>query len=65
MITYKYIRNSNQDILEIDVKLEGKFVGNIRRSRLNDGWQYFPKGGKIGGEVFASIREVMKSLEAE
>ena len=63
MVTYKYIRNTNQDILSIDVKLFGKTVGKILPTRLRDGWQYFPKGKKIGGEVFTTFSEVMKSLE--
>lgn len=50
------------------VKLDGKIVGTIKpvkqtKQRPNrTGWQYFPKGSKTGGEVFASKFACMGSL---
>lgn len=42
------------------VRLEGRICGEIRR--VNGGFQYFPKGGKVGGKVFESVGKVKWSL---
>lgn len=57
MITYKSSK------LGLKVLLEGKIVGEIRS--VEGGYQYFPKGQKEGGEVFASIFLVKHSIEFE
>ncbi len=58
MITYDS-SNTNQ----IAVKFDRKIVGHIKK--VNDGWQYFPKGKKTGGEIFRTYQQAQKSLEAE
>jgi len=45
------------------VYLDGKHIGNILK--VKDGFQYFPKGKKTGGEVFPTLEEVKRSLEDE
>lgn len=44
----------------LTVKLEGKIVGHIKQ--VAGGYQYFPKGNKYGGEIFASKIDCMNSL---
>lgn len=44
----------------LKVRLDGKICGEIRK--VDQGYQYFPKGQKEGGEVFSSVVEVQKSL---
>jgi len=56
MITYETI---------IKVKLDGKVTGTIKSvssHHIDDGWQYFPKGSKTGGDVFASLNLCKHSL---
>jgi len=45
---------------KIKVLLDGRVVGEIRK--VNGGYQYFPKGQKVGGEVFQSWGQVQRSL---
>jgi hypothetical protein len=45
------------------VHLEGKPIGEIRRSKA--GYQYFPKGQKEGGDIFESLHECKRSLESD
>lgn len=47
---------------DIDVRLDGKIVGEIRR--VATGYCYKPKGRKPG-DVFPSVEAVKQSLEAE
>ncbi len=47
--------------LVIVVKLLEKVVGEIRHDP--DGWRYYPKGSKTGGEAFADLPACQKSLE--
>jgi hypothetical protein len=56
MITYV----NNSSVLVI-VLVDGKQVGEIRNTA--DGWSYFPKGQKKGGEVFKSLAACKRSLE--
>jgi hypothetical protein len=44
----------------LKVKLDKKHVGEIRK--VKDGYQYYPKGEKKGGEVFPKVSEVQNSL---
>lgn len=44
----------------IDVRLEGKIIGEIRT--LANGFQYFPKGRRTGGEVFGDLKAIKQSL---
>jgi len=46
--------------VKIGVKLDGKVVGEIRG--VEGGWQYFPRGQKKGGDVFASLERLKESL---
>jgi len=64
MITYKPQRQRS----EYAVQLGGKVVGRIKLAVAGDGragWRYFPKGQKEGGEVFPTLEECKRSLEAE
>lgn len=45
----------------LKVRLDGRICGEIRK--VNTGFQYFPKGQKIGGDVFPTLIEVQKSLQ--
>lgn len=45
----------------ISVSLDNKIIGLIKQ--VEGGYQYFPKGKKIGGEIFKTVREVKNSLE--
>ncbi len=44
----------------LKVKLNGTLVGEIRK--VKDGFQYWPKGQKSGGDVFSSVSGVQNSL---
>ncbi len=44
----------------LKVKLDNRHVGEIRK--VKDGYQYFPKDEKTGGEVFTSVPDVQNSL---
>lgn len=57
MITYQ--TNFSGGI--ITVLLNDKIAGTIRQAE--DGYQYFPKGKKIGGEIFKTIKQTKESLE--
>lgn len=46
------------------VKIDGKKTGEIAGSK-GGGFHYRPKGGKVFGETFATIREVQGSIEGE
>jgi len=47
----------------IAVLLENKRVGEIRK--VEDGFQYFPKGQRKGGEVFPTVAACKQSLAEE
>ena len=47
----------------IDVFLDLKYVGRIKKD--SDGWRYYPKGQKTGGDPFPTSRECKQSLESE
>lgn len=58
----------------VKVYLDGKHIGEIREvengtfSRFelqNFGFQYFPKGQKLGGEIFNTMNDCKASIEAE
>lgn len=57
MITY------NEILGGIAVLLDRKRVGIIQR--VGDGWQYQPKGAKVGGEILPTVSAVKQSIEAE
>jgi hypothetical protein len=48
---------------KVTVKLDGKLVGEIRQEA--DGFRYFPKGQKTGGELFSTLPACKKSLTDE
>jgi hypothetical protein len=60
MITYDHV---------VQVRLDGKLIGEIRHERdpqeatIYFGWRYYPKGKKVGGELFQTLDEVARSLE--
>ena len=51
-------------VQEIRVKLDGKFVGKIIRTKSLK-YPYKPNGSKATGEEFVTIEEVKRSIEAE
>jgi len=59
MIKYEWLGWSYKKPLP--VLLDDKLVGEIRP--VNGGWQYFPKGSKIGGDVFKRLPDCQRSLE--
>lgn len=59
MITYK---NISSNPIQINVLLDGKTVGVIKQKNLM--FFYKPKGSKITGIPFNTIREVKSSLES-
>lgn len=44
----------------LKVKLDGTHVGEIRK--VKDGYQYYAKGQKKGGEIYPRVSEVQNSL---
>lgn len=65
MITYENQNGrkiSGKRSWEIDVRLDGKIVGEIRGCA--GGYFYKPTGRK-GGEVMSTVGEVKRSLEAD
>lgn len=44
----------------IKVKLDGKYIGDIKS--VAGGYQYFPKGSKTGGDIYATIQSCKDSL---
>lgn len=56
MITYKEIKH-------VEVRLDGKLVGIIKT--VIGGYQYFPKGSKVGGTIHKTIDQVKYVLEQE
>lgn len=44
----------------LKVRLDGNYVGDI--CKVEGGFQYFPKGCKIGGEILNSVSMVQRSL---
>ena len=50
--------------LDVRVYLDGRHVGTIKRGD-GEGWRYFPKGSKVGGEPNHSLTEIKRSLEAK
>lgn len=46
--------------LGYNVFLNKKKVGIIKR--VNSGWQYFPKGSKVGGEIFKYLVDCERSV---
>jgi hypothetical protein len=62
-------RLSFTDVTVTEVKLDGKVVGTIKQVNVSKvesfvkiGWQYFPKGKGMGGEIFETKGECMHSL---
>lgn len=47
----------------LGVYLDGIRIGEIRV--VSGGFQYFPRGQKIGGDIFPTLAEVKRSLETE
>lgn len=44
----------------LKVRLNGRICGEIRKVR--GGFQYFPKGQKIGGDIYQTVTDVQRSL---
>jgi len=47
----------------LKVRLDGVVCGQI--IKVTGGFQYFPKGSKIGGDIFKNVGLVQLSLEAD
>ncbi len=64
MISYDYTRGETACQREpLRVRLDGRIIGEI--CKVKGGYQYFPKGQKIGGEVFVAVTLVQRSLEED
>ena len=62
MIEYLYQEGVSPCSKEpLRVRLDGRTCGEIRK--VDGGFQYFPKGAKVGGEVMPSIDLVQRSLQ--
>lgn len=59
MIKYK----ENAKTHNIIVQLDGKTVGEIRK--VADGFQYFPKGQTVGGQVWSTVGECKCDIEGD
>lgn len=59
MITYQENRKTGAEI----VKLDGKIVGEIRKA--TEGFQYFPKGQKVGGAIWPSLAGCKRDIEGD
>lgn len=59
MISYATAPNK----IDIQVKLDGRVVGAIRRD--SGGWYYQPKGSKAKGEQFHALADVKHSIEGK
>ncbi len=44
----------------LKVRLDGRVCGEIRK--VEGGYQYFPTGARIGGQVLPSVDAVQRSL---
>jgi len=60
MITYKTKKSPGDPQFQVTVLLDGKTIGAIKLA--TNGWQYFPKGHKQGGDVFPTLGAVKRSL---
>lgn len=55
-------------ITNVIVKLDGKAIGTIKPVKYpngDPGWQYFPKGTKIGGDIYSTLATCQLSLGSE
>jgi hypothetical protein len=61
MIEYMYKEGEKACSLEpLKVRLNGRVCGEIRK--VEGGYQYFPAGARIGGQVLPSVDAVQHSL---
>ena len=64
MIEYLYREGQQSCESEpLKVKLDGRACGEIRK--VKGGFQYFPEGHTIGGEIFPSLTLAQQSLQGE
>ena len=62
MLEYLYQEGVNPCTTEpLKVRLDGVICGEIRK--VENGFQYFPKGSKFGGEIYKTVTLVQKSLK--
>lgn len=45
------------------VRLDNKIVGEIQY--VGAGWQYFPRGKGLGGEIFPNLADCMKDVAGD
>jgi hypothetical protein len=61
------ITYSEQPLVGVKVYSGGLRVGTIRRElsadRITYGYRYYPKGNKVGGDLFFSLVGCKRSLE--
>ena len=60
MIKYLYDTSKECGTYPLKVRLDGKLIGEIRKTE--GGFWYVPKGQKTGGNVFATITLVQRTL---
>lgn len=56
----EYLYTEGKPDADVKVRLDGKVVGTIKKEI--DGWRYYPKGQKVGGDLFKSLSLCQKSL---
>lgn len=71
-LEYEYDSRRPDRTVPIKVRLDGKLAGEIRHVlegtpgvNMREGWRYFPKGSRSGGELYSSPLECKQSLEQE
>lgn len=75
MITYKETFNSNMEVISAKVLLDGKIIGEIKRtstafmdsdsSGVYHNYRYHPKDSRTSGEAFHTLNACKRSLEQE
>lgn len=61
MIEYLYTEGQKACEREpLKVRSDGRICGEIRK--VDNGYQYYPKGSKNGGDVFSTVQSVQRSL---
>lgn len=64
LIEYLYQEGVEPCSLEpLQARIDGRACGEIRK--VDGGYQYFPKGSKIGGDVFKTVALVQESLSGD
>jgi hypothetical protein len=63
MMSIQYLYQEGVEPCEkepLKVSIDGRICGSIKK--VTDGYQYFPKGSKSGGEILSTVGAVQRSL---